>query len=78
MRDSYTDDAIAAVTLPDGEVLQQPLTTTELYGTFANAWRVTQATSLFDYGPGRSTATFTDSIRAPSDLLAARFSMPMT
>jgi len=26
---------------------------------FADAWRVTQATSLFDYAPGTSTATFT-------------------
>jgi hypothetical protein len=27
--------------------------------TFANAWRVSNATSLFDYAPGTSTATFT-------------------
>lgn len=27
--------------------------------TFADAWRVTQATSLFDYAPGTSTETFT-------------------
>jgi hypothetical protein len=32
----------------------------ELYGTFANAWRVTDKTSLFDYAPGTSTATFTN------------------
>ena len=31
-----------------------------LYQTFANAWRVTDATSLFTYAPGTSTATFTD------------------
>ena len=31
----------------------------DLYQTFANAWRVTNATSLFDYAPGTSTATFT-------------------
>lgn len=30
-----------------------------LYETFANAWRVTDETSLFDYAPGTSTATFT-------------------
>lgn len=30
-----------------------------LYETFADAWRVTDATSLFDYAPGTSTATFT-------------------
>jgi hypothetical protein len=27
---------------------------------FADAWRVTKTTSLFDYGPGLSTADFTD------------------
>src|SRR5262249_34384161 len=31
----------------------------DLYGKFADAWRVTDATSLFDYAPGTSTATFT-------------------
>jgi hypothetical protein len=31
----------------------------DLHQTFANAWRVTNATSLFDYAPGTSTATFT-------------------
>jgi len=30
-----------------------------LYGQFADAWRVTDKTSLFDYAPGTSTATFT-------------------
>jgi hypothetical protein len=31
-----------------------------LYQKFADAWRVTDATSLFDYGPGTTTATFTN------------------
>jgi FtsP/CotA-like multicopper oxidase with cupredoxin domain len=31
-----------------------------LYRTFANAWRLTDKTSLFVYAPGTSTATFTD------------------
>ena len=31
-----------------------------LYRTFANAWRVTDANSLFVYAPGTSTKTFTD------------------
>ena len=31
-----------------------------LHQTFANAWRVTSASSLFDYAPGTSTVTFTD------------------
>ena len=31
----------------------------ELYQKFADGWRVTNASSLFDYAPGTSTATFT-------------------
>ena len=31
----------------------------ELNGTFTDAWRVTDASTLFDYAPGASTATFT-------------------
>lgn len=31
----------------------------ELYQEFGNAWRVTDKSSLFDYAPGTSTATFT-------------------
>jgi hypothetical protein len=31
----------------------------DLYEKFGNAWRVTDKTSLFDYRPGTSTATFT-------------------
>ena len=31
-----------------------------LYKTFADAWRITDANSLFEYLPGRSTASFTD------------------
>ena len=35
-------------TLPDGSVLPQPLSDSELYGTFAEAWSVTPAGSLLD------------------------------
>lgn len=31
----------------------------QLYEKFGNSWRVANATSLFDYAPGTSTATFT-------------------
>ncbi|MGH9968096.1 MAG: hypothetical protein ACREBG_09730 [Pyrinomonadaceae bacterium] len=31
----------------------------DLYDRFENAWRVTDSTTLFDYAPGTSTATFT-------------------
>jgi hypothetical protein len=41
----------------------------ELYGEYADHWRVTPQTSLFDYAPGQSTATFTDRTfaREPTD-----------
>ena len=41
-------------------MLPQPLTSNQLYNVFGNASRVSQSTSLFDYGPGQTTATFTD------------------
>ncbi|MGD9880672.1 MAG: VWD domain-containing protein [Reyranella sp.] len=46
--------------LADGTVLATPLTFSQLYGAFSDAWRVTQASSLLDYGIGQTTATFTD------------------
>jgi hypothetical protein len=46
--------------LPDGTVIPQPIAAATLYGAYANAWRVTDATSLFSYAPGETTATFTD------------------
>jgi hypothetical protein len=50
--------------LPDGSsVGPMPATVaqryTVLYGTFGNAWRVSDASTLFDYAPGTSTHTFT-------------------
>jgi hypothetical protein len=33
---------------------------TTLYNTFGDAWRVTSKNTLFDYAPGTSTATFTN------------------
>lgn len=32
----------------------------DLYGAFADSWRITQATSLLDYPAGRTTASYTD------------------
>jgi hypothetical protein len=51
--------------LPDGSSLgPKPASLSQRYidlnQTFANAWRVTNASSLFDYAPGTSTSTFTD------------------
>jgi hypothetical protein len=63
--------------LPDGTVLQQPLTQAQLYQTFANAWRVTDATSLLDYGPGQDTETFTNTMYPREILRLADFSPAM-
>ena len=48
-------------TTRDGTVIDQndPAFATKLYDPFGASWRITQAESLFDYGPGESTATFT-------------------
>lgn len=43
-----------------GEVLTEPVPFAVFYGRYAESWRITQATSLFDYGPGETTETFTD------------------
>jgi FtsP/CotA-like multicopper oxidase with cupredoxin domain len=50
-----------------------------LYKTFANAWRVTDDTSLFVYEPGMSTTTFTDEdwpAENPPCVLQPRFEIP--
>ena len=50
--------------LADGTQLPRPKSVEErhqfLYERFADSWRVTDATSLFDYEAGQSTADFTD------------------
>ena len=46
--------------MADGTVLPNPVPVTVLYGAFADSWRVTDATSLFVYGDGESTATYTN------------------
>lgn len=47
-------------TTRDGMVLTAPLTQPQLYDVYGESWRITDETSLFDYGPGQSTATFTN------------------
>jgi hypothetical protein len=49
--------------LPDGTRLpaatDNAVRFSVLYGQFADAWRITDATSLFDYDSGKSTASYT-------------------
>jgi hypothetical protein len=66
---NYNGNAANDLALPDGTVLQQPLSSAQLYTTFADAWRVTDASSLLDYAAGQTTATFTDP-NFPSDTIS--------
>jgi hypothetical protein len=45
---------------PTGTPLTLPPSFHDLYPKYADSWRITDATSLFDYAPGTSTKTFTD------------------
>jgi len=44
---------------PDGTVIPEPVSQQQLYGEYADSWRVNQAESLFDYKSGEDTNTFT-------------------
>jgi YD repeat-containing protein len=45
----------------DGQPIPFPDTPFDvIYGTWVNSWRISNAESLFDYGEGETTATFTD------------------
>ena len=44
----------------DGAALGERPAESDLYGTLADRWRVTQASSLLDYGPDETTETYTD------------------
>lgn len=45
---------------PAGAPLAQPPAFDQLYKTFGDGWRITDAASLLPYGSGQNTATFTD------------------
>ncbi len=53
-------DASNDLALRDGTLLAQPVSFVELYGAFADDWRISDATSLFEYAAGQGTADFTD------------------
>jgi len=57
---NFDTDPANDLALADGTGLAQPLTFDDLYGAFADAWRVSSATSLFDYGSGETTEAYTD------------------
>ena len=53
-------DTANDLALRDGTVLAQPVAFDVLYGAFADDWRITDASSLFEYENGLGTADFTD------------------
>ncbi len=53
-------DTANDLALRDGTVLSQPVDFAVLYGAYADEWRITDASSLFDYPIGLGTADFTD------------------
>jgi hypothetical protein len=55
--DGNRDNDIA---LRNGTVLSAPVPFDDMYGTFADSWRISQSESLFDYDTGEDTGTFTD------------------
>ncbi|SEB79285.1 type I secretion C-terminal target domain (VC_A0849 subclass) [Maribacter dokdonensis] len=54
--ENHLDD----ITLEDGTVLTQPLSLEELYGVYADSWRIAQEESLFVYDIGQTTESFTN------------------
>jgi len=70
---NYNGNPNNDLTLADGTVEPTTMSTATLYGAYADSWRVTQATSLLDYGPGQTTATFTDASYPGTSLSIASF-----
>ena len=69
----YNGNPMDDLTLADGTVEPTNMPTSVLYGVYADSWRVTQATSLLDYGPGQTTATFTDTNYPGTPISVASF-----
>ncbi|MEZ0112653.1 hypothetical protein ABH920_006676 [Catenulispora sp. EB89] len=60
----------------DGKTIPDQPGYDDLYHVFGDSWRVSQNESLLEYGPGQSTATFTD--RAFPDKPATVASLPQS
>jgi hypothetical protein len=81
-----TDPAVGLLRGPNGDphddivtrderILREPIRFREFYDVYAASWRVDASESLFDYGRGESTETFTD--RAFPALLASVEYLPL-
>jgi hypothetical protein len=56
---TYNDNPDDDLLKSDGTVLTSPISPEQLYGEYADSWRVGQTESLFDYQPGEDTNKFT-------------------
>ena len=65
---NFNDNRDDDFALRNGTVIGGTITNQRLYGDYAASWRITQATSLFDYASGQTTATFTD-LTFPSNII---------
>ena len=57
---TFNGDPADDLTRPDGTVVPVDSSDDVIRSQFGDAWRITQGDSLFPYGPGQSTDTFTD------------------
>ena len=57
---NFNGDPADDLTRPDGRRVPGDASPATIRSDFGDAWRITQADSLFPYSPGESTATFTD------------------
>ena len=57
---NFNGDPADDLTRPDGRRVPPDATPATIRSDFGDAWRISQADSLFPYSPGQSTATFTD------------------
>ncbi len=67
---NFNDNRNDDFALRDGTVIGGSITNQQLYGDYAAGWRITQATSLFDYASGQDTNTFTD-LNFPQNIVTA-------
>ncbi|WP_292995946.1 pre-peptidase C-terminal domain-containing protein [Nitrosomonas sp.] len=57
---NHDGDRTNDIALANGTVLAGHVSAIDLYGAFADSWRITPETSLFVYADGQSTDTFTN------------------
>ncbi|WP_292861976.1 putative Ig domain-containing protein [Nostoc sp. LPT] len=67
---NFNENGSDEFALRDKTVIGGSISNQQLYGDYAASWRITQATSLFDYAPGQDTNTFTD-LAFPQNVVTA-------